>query len=149
LWFQRPGVRRPPSPSNAAFARVFRQIRQKTTSGEHAVVDTTELLEHGVRTYVRVEHANGDLAPERAVGLLSSSDELRLFLRPRIATVSLSATSCTISKLRYSDPVAWRVEVLDRRVEQELEALALDVRQKFARIVNLIEQHGLPAMREP
>jgi phage-related protein len=41
------------------------------------------------------------------------------------------------------------VEILDRRVEEELGALASDVRQKFARIVNLVEQHGLLAMREP
>jgi phage-related protein len=45
--------------------------------------------------------------------------------------------------------VAWCVEILDRRVERELEGLALDVRQKFARIVDLIERHGLMAMREP
>jgi phage-related protein len=45
--------------------------------------------------------------------------------------------------------VGWRVEILDRRVEEELGALASDVRQKFARIVNLVEQHGLLAMREP
>ena len=45
--------------------------------------------------------------------------------------------------------MTWRVEILDRRVERELEALAQDVRQKFARIVELIERHGLLAMREP
>jgi phage-related protein len=45
--------------------------------------------------------------------------------------------------------VASRVEILDRRVERELEALAQDVRQKFARIVDVIERHGLLAMREP
>ncbi len=45
--------------------------------------------------------------------------------------------------------MAWCVEILDRRVERELEGLALDVRQKFARIVDLIERHGLMAMREP
>jgi phage-related protein len=45
--------------------------------------------------------------------------------------------------------VGWRVEILDRRVEEELGALASDVRQKFARIVNLVEQHCLLAMREP
>ena len=60
-----------------------------------------------------------------------------------------AAAAAAISKLRYSHRVAWRVEILDRRVEREPEALALDVRQKFARIVNLIEQHGLLAMREP
>ncbi len=45
--------------------------------------------------------------------------------------------------------MVWRVEVLDRRVERELDALAQDIRQKFARIVDLIEQYGLPAVGEP
>jgi phage-related protein len=45
--------------------------------------------------------------------------------------------------------VAWRVEVLDRRVERELDALATDVRQRFLRIVELIEKHGIAAMHEP
>lgn len=45
--------------------------------------------------------------------------------------------------------MSWRVDILDRRVEQELEALAQDLRQRFARIVDLIERHGLLAMREP
>jgi phage-related protein len=45
--------------------------------------------------------------------------------------------------------VAWRVDVLDRRVQRELDSLAQDVRQRFLRIAELIEQHGLAAMREP
>jgi phage-related protein len=45
--------------------------------------------------------------------------------------------------------VPWRVEVQDRRVERELDELAADVRQRFLRIVELIEQHGLAAMHEP
>ena len=45
--------------------------------------------------------------------------------------------------------MAWRVELLDRRVERELDALAQDVRQRFLRIVELIERHGLAGMREP
>jgi phage-related protein len=45
--------------------------------------------------------------------------------------------------------VSWRVEVLDRRVERELDALAADVRQRFLRIVELIQKHGLAAMHEP
>jgi phage-related protein len=45
--------------------------------------------------------------------------------------------------------VSWRVEVLDSRVVKELDALAQDVRQRFLRITELIEQHGLPAVREP
>jgi phage-related protein len=45
--------------------------------------------------------------------------------------------------------VAWRVEILDPRVERELSALAQDIRQRFLRIAELIEQHGIAAMREP
>jgi phage-related protein len=45
--------------------------------------------------------------------------------------------------------VSWRVEVLDRRVERELDELAQDVRQRFLRIVELIEKHGIAAMHEP
>jgi phage-related protein len=45
--------------------------------------------------------------------------------------------------------VAWRVELLDKRVERELSALAQDVRQRFLRIAELIEQHGVMAMHEP
>ena len=41
------------------------------------------------------------------------------------------------------------MEILDRRVERELDALAPDVRQRFLRIAELIEQHGLAAMHEP
>ena len=54
-----------------------------------------------------------------------------------------------ISFLRYGSQVAWRVEILDRRVERELSALAPDIRQRFLRIAELIEQHGIAAMREP
>lgn len=45
--------------------------------------------------------------------------------------------------------MTWRVEILDRRVERELEALARDVRQRFLRIAELIERYGVAAMREP
>jgi phage-related protein len=45
--------------------------------------------------------------------------------------------------------VAWHVEVLDRRVERELDDLAEDVRQRSLRIVELIEKHGIAAMHEP
>ncbi len=34
-------------------------------------------------------------------------------------------------------------------MERELDELAADVRQRFLRIVELIEQHGLAAMHEP
>ena len=59
------------------------------------------------------------------------------------------ATACDISIVRYTDRVGWRVEILDRRVERELDALAMDVRQRFLRIAELIELHGLSAMHEP
>jgi phage-related protein len=45
--------------------------------------------------------------------------------------------------------VPWRVEILDGRVEKELDALAPDVRQRFLRIAELIEKHGPAAVREP
>jgi phage-related protein len=45
--------------------------------------------------------------------------------------------------------VVWRVEILDKRVERELDALAIDIRQRFLRIVELVELHGVAAMREP
>ncbi len=45
--------------------------------------------------------------------------------------------------------MVWRVEILDKRVERELDALAIDIRQRFLRIVELVELHGLAAMREP
>jgi phage-related protein len=45
--------------------------------------------------------------------------------------------------------VSWRVEILDRRVVRELDELARDVRQRFLRVAELIQQHGLAAMREP
>jgi phage-related protein len=41
------------------------------------------------------------------------------------------------------------VEILDGRVEKELDALAQDVRQRFLRIAELIEQHGPAAVHEP
>ena len=55
----------------------------------------------------------------------------------------------TILFLRYSLSVVWQVELLDRRVERELDTLAVNVRQRFLRIVELIEKHGLDAMHEP
>ncbi len=45
--------------------------------------------------------------------------------------------------------MAWRVELLNRKVEVEIEALAADVRQRFLRMAELIEANGLTAMREP
>jgi phage-related protein len=41
------------------------------------------------------------------------------------------------------------VELLDRRVLKELDALSADVRQRFLRISELVERHGIAAMQEP
>ena len=43
----------------------------------------------------------------------------------------------------------WVVEVLDTRVQDELEALPADMRARFRRIVELIQVHGLERVREP
>ncbi len=43
----------------------------------------------------------------------------------------------------------WRVEILDGRVERELDELAADVRQRFLRIAGLIERHGPAGVHEP
>jgi phage-related protein len=45
--------------------------------------------------------------------------------------------------------MAWIVEVLDTRVQDELEALPADMRARFRRIVELIQGYGLERMREP
>lgn len=45
-----------------------------------------------------------------------------------------------------SCPGAWKSSTT---AWPELDALAPDVRQRFARIVELIEQYGMTAMREP
>lgn len=43
----------------------------------------------------------------------------------------------------------WSVEFLNQEVRQELEALPKDIRASFLRIVELIENFGLPKVREP
>jgi phage-related protein len=45
--------------------------------------------------------------------------------------------------------VTWIVEVLDARVEDEIENLPADMRARFRRIVELIQNHGLERVREP
>jgi hypothetical protein len=45
--------------------------------------------------------------------------------------------------------MGWRVDILDHRVEKELDALSADIRQRFLRIAELIQQHGLAAMHAP
>jgi phage-related protein len=43
----------------------------------------------------------------------------------------------------------WTVEFLDSQVLDEMSALPVDIRARFERIVNLIEEHGLPSVHEP
>src|SRR5579883_2442902 len=43
----------------------------------------------------------------------------------------------------------WSVEFLDQRVQSLLDALPLDMRASFQRIVELIQAHGLERVREP
>ena len=45
--------------------------------------------------------------------------------------------------------MAWIVELLDARVRDEIEALPADMRARFRRIVELIQNHGLERVREP
>ena len=43
----------------------------------------------------------------------------------------------------------WRLETLNATVDAELDALPVDMRARFIRIVELIESVGLPQVREP
>ena len=43
----------------------------------------------------------------------------------------------------------WSVEFLDQDVKSSLDALPLDIRASFQRIVELIQSHGLERVREP
>jgi phage-related protein len=43
----------------------------------------------------------------------------------------------------------WTVEFLNAVVRAELEAQPIDIRARFLRIVDLIEDHGLERVREP
>lgn len=45
--------------------------------------------------------------------------------------------------------MAWTVHFLNADVQSELEALPLDIRASFLRIVQLIEAHGLEKVHEP
>ncbi len=45
--------------------------------------------------------------------------------------------------------MAWRVEFLDDDVVAAMSAFPADIRAHFARIVQLIEGHGLERVREP
>ena len=43
----------------------------------------------------------------------------------------------------------WQVEILNRTVIDELDSLPADMRAKLDHIVHLIEEFGLPEVREP
>jgi hypothetical protein len=45
--------------------------------------------------------------------------------------------------------MAWIVELLDDRVRDELEALPADMRARFRRTVELIQEYGLERVHEP
>lgn len=45
--------------------------------------------------------------------------------------------------------MSWRVEFLDEGVQAAMTAMPADIRAGFARIVQLIEGHGLERVREP
>lgn len=45
--------------------------------------------------------------------------------------------------------MAWSVHFVDQDVSDALSAMPLDIRASFARIVDLIQTHGLERVREP
>ena len=45
--------------------------------------------------------------------------------------------------------MSWSVEFLDQDVQSLLDALPVDIRARFQRIVELIHSHGLEHVREP
>jgi len=45
--------------------------------------------------------------------------------------------------------MSWSVEFFDQDVQSSLDALPLDIRASFQRIVELIQSHGLERVREP
>ncbi len=45
--------------------------------------------------------------------------------------------------------MTWIVEVLDARVQEELDALPGDMKARFRRIVELIQTYGLETVHEP
>jgi phage-related protein len=51
--------------------------------------------------------------------------------------------------MQYNVLMAWSVELLDNRVRNELEALPADMKARFRRIVELIQEYGLELVHEP
>ena len=46
-------------------------------------------------------------------------------------------------------PTAWTVVFVNKAVQEALDALPIDTRASFERIVNLVQSYGLERMREP
>ena len=57
--------------------------------------------------------------------------------------------TASIAKMQYWRKMTWTVEVLDTRVRNELEDLPRDMKARFRRIVELIQDHGLERMHPP
>ena len=49
----------------------------------------------------------------------------------------------------YNHPMRWSVGFLNEEIKAELDALPIDLRASFQRIVELIQAHGLERIREP
>lgn len=45
--------------------------------------------------------------------------------------------------------MTWRVEFLNEAAQAEVDALPVDIRARFGRVVELIESHGLERVGEP
>ncbi len=45
--------------------------------------------------------------------------------------------------------MSWSIETLNEAVDRELEALPVDLRARFVRVTQLIEDLGLPSVRKP
>jgi phage-related protein len=59
-------------------------------------------------------------------------------------------TTCAVlQKCNTVRGMAWIVELLDGRVQSELEALPADMKARFRRIIELIQGYGLEQVREP
>jgi phage-related protein len=76
-------------------------------------------------------------------------------LAARSASPGKASGSCTRGlqviphMVLWRQVVAWTVETLDHRVDAELEELPEDMRARFVRISELIEEFGLPRVKEP
>ena len=55
----------------------------------------------------------------------------------------------SISKLRYTENVPWRVEILNETVAAEIAALPADMQARFLRLAEHIGQAGLESLSEP